>query len=399
MRRWIAGVVVAGVLASACGSGAGVESRRAEDAEESLVDTIPPAETSVDTVPGTALPVDTTAPAAEGSWTVLVYSIADTDLEPYLMEDLDELGTAGSSGALNIVGLVDRAVDHSADPVLGLPDWQGAKLLHIGSGGAEVLSDLGDVVTADPQLLADFITTGITRYPADRYALVLSDHGASWPGLGGDESAGGNGLDLAELRAGIEGGLLGAGVEQLDLLGFDACLMATYEVASAMAPLAERMLASQELEPGHGWDYTVFQMLDADPQTDVDTLASALIDGFERQAASQGTGAEITLSLVDLDRMASVDAAMGDFAGVLAERAAALGATIGRTRAGTLGFGRSPDPAEDTQMVDLGILVSEIGVEALDVSAQADALLRAINDAVLDSVSGAATRGATGLSI
>jgi hypothetical protein len=50
-------------------------------------------------------------------------------------------------------------------------------------------------------------------------------------------------------------------------------------------------------------------------------------------------------------------------------------------------------------MVDLGILVSEIGVQALNVSDQADSVIRAINDSVVHTVAGAATRGATGLSI
>src|SRR5690606_34862583 len=108
----------------------------------------------------------------------------------------------------------------------------------------------------DPQVLADFIATGMRTFPAEHYALVISDHGASWPGIGPDDSSPGDGvLDLPDLYAGIAAGLDGAdaGVDKLDLLGFDACLMATYEVASTLAPVARRLLASQELEPGHGW--------------------------------------------------------------------------------------------------------------------------------------------------
>lgn len=332
-------------------------------------------------------------------WTVLVYSIADTDLEPFLLDDVTEMGGVGSGPGVNIVSLVDRATDYSSDPVLGLDDWQGGKLLHVQQGSAEVLADLGPVNTGDPQLLADFIATGISEFPAENYALVISDHGASWPGVGGDESTGYDGLNLAELDAGIAGGLAAAGVERLDLLGFDACLMATYEVASTLAPRARRLLASQELEPGHGWDYRVLQMLNDDPSTDVDTLGAALIDGFEAQAREQQTDAEITLSLVDLEQMAVLDAAMDEFTSVLTPRAGALGPVIGRNRSTTLAFGRSPDPSTDSHMVDLGMLVGEIGVDALDVSPQADAVIRALNDLVLDRVAGQATQGATGLSI
>jgi hypothetical protein len=334
-----------------------------------------------------------------GSWTVLTYSIADTDLEPYMMDDLDELGTAGSSESLNLVALVDRASDYSDDPVLGLDDWEGGRILEIRKGKAVVLDDLGDVNTGDPQTLQDFIATGIADYPADHYALVISDHGASWPGVGGDESFDDDVLDLAEIKSGISAGLADAGVDSLDILGFDACLMATYEVASTLAPVAKRMLASQELEPGHGWNYASFSMVTENDGATADELGKALIEGFQQQATSEEDDAEITLSLTDLTAIPALDSAMDTFTTALEQRIAGLAPAVGRTRAQTLGFGSSPDAENDSYMADLGILVSEIGVDALDVSDEADAVIRALNDAVIDRVDGQATRGATGLSI
>src|SRR3546814_8376089 len=66
--------------------------------------------------------------AADGEgWTVLAYSIADTDLEPFLLGDLEEMAGVGSQDGLNIVAMVDRAADYSADPLLGIDDWVGAK--------------------------------------------------------------------------------------------------------------------------------------------------------------------------------------------------------------------------------------------------------------------------------
>ena len=339
-------------------------------------------------------------PAAEsGSWTILTYSIADTDLEPYMMDDLDELGQSGGYDELNLVALVDRSTDYGDEPVLGLDGWDGGKLLEITSGGATELENMGDINTGDPQVLADFITRGITDYPADHYALVISDHGASWPGVGGDESSDLDSLELWELNEAIAGGLEGAGLDKLDLLGFDACLMATYEVASTLAPLADRLLASQELEPGHGWDYSAFAMVGQNGGATVDELGSALIAGFEAQAIDQDDDSEITLSLTDLTQMPAVDAALAEFTGQLIARVDGVAPTVGKTLATTLGFGKSPDPDSESFMTDLGMLAGEIGVDALDVSDAADDLVRAINDAVVDKVDGQATRGATGLSI
>ena len=364
-----------------------------------------PADSAADTDDSATDTDDSTAgiggDGTKKAWTVLTFEIADTDLEPYMMNDVDEMGEVGTGANLNLISFVDRAAAYSSDPVLGLDDWVGGKLLEIEQGSATVLRDIGDVDTGDPSVLAGFIGEGFKNYPAEHYALIISDHGAAWPGVGGDESADGNGLDLAEIYQAVSQGLSDAGVDKLDLLGFDACLMATYEVASALAPLADRMVASQELEPGHGWDYRSLGVVAGDDaaSVDADALGKSIIEGFQAQATSEGTEAEVTLALLDLTKMAEVDSAMAEFAGALAERGAAIAPVIGASRANNLGFGRSPDPAEDTQMTDLGLLAAKIGVEALDVSDQADTLIKAINDVVVHSIDGSATKGATGLSI
>lgn len=334
-----------------------------------------------------------------GTWTVLAYEIADTNLEPFMMNDVGEMGAVGTQDGLNVVAMVDRAAEYTDTAVLGIDDWVGAKVLQIDDGGATELEDLGDTNTGDPAVLANFIATGIADYPADHYSLIISDHGASWPGVGGDESADHDSLDLGEIHEAIASGLETAGVEKLDLLGFDACLMATYEVASELAPVADRMLASQELEPGHGWDYSALGYIPAHGGATADQLGAALIDGFQKQAVDEGDEAQITLSLIDLTRMDAVDSALADFTGGLVEQSADVSPVVGRTLADTLGFGRSPDPQQDSFMSDLGILAGEIGVDSLPVSDAADALVRAINDAVVDRVDGQGTKGATGLSI
>lgn len=335
---------------------------------------------------------------APDSWTILTYEIADTNLEPFMMEDVEEMGRVGSQPGFNLISLVDRAAGYTDTSVLGIPDWVGAKVLQIEPGGrATVLQDLGDLNTGDPDVLADFITAGIREYPAAHYSLIISDHGASWPGVGGDESANLDSLTLGELDQAIGSGLAAAGVEKLDLLGFDACLMATFEVASTMAAHAQRLVASQELEPGHGWDYTALEA--AYRGADVDGVAAAIIDGFANQALVAGTENEITLSSIDLNNFGIVDDAVSAFAAALSERVADVAPTVGRTLASTLGFGSNPDPRYDVNMKDLGILAGEISVDALDVADEADAVVRAINDVVLDKVDGQATRGATGVSI
>ena len=59
---------------------------------------------------------------------------------------------------------------------------------------------------------------------------------------------------LPSLREKVCERMARAGVK-FDFVGFDACLMATYEMAAHMASYADYMVASEELEPGIGWNY------------------------------------------------------------------------------------------------------------------------------------------------
>jgi hypothetical protein len=333
-------------------------------------------------------------------WTVLHYSMADTNLEPFMVSDVTELGEVGSNENLHIRELMDRSAEYGDDELLDQGSWVGARVLDLGAPGtSELVEDLGDVDSADPAVLAAFIADGIEANRAGHYALVISDHGASWPGIGPDEGSDYDVLDLAELTEAISSGLQQAGVDKLDLLGFDACLMANYEVASAVAPLADRLVASQELEPGHGWDYRALDVLADDPDTTADELGAGLIDGFAAQAAEQGTQDQITLAMVDLTRMDAVDEAVSDFAAALTEQSTEVAPAVGRSEATTLAFGKSPDITQDKHLSDLGLLATAIGASAPEVAEQADAVVAALDDAVLQSVDGAATTGATGLSI
>ena len=84
------------------------------------------------------------------------------------------------------------------------------------------------------------------------------------------------------------------------MIGFDACLMATYETASTLQTLADRMVASQELEPGYGWDYTALET--AARGGSVDDVAASILKAYDEQSLSEGES-QVTLSEIDLTKM------------------------------------------------------------------------------------------------
>lgn len=331
------------------------------------------------------------------SWTWLVYMVADNNLEPAALDDLNEMMAVGSTDKLHIVVQSDRADGYTNEGVGGLPDWLTTKRLYVREGVLEEVSDLGELNMGEPSVLADFIEWGVKSYPADRYALIFWDHGGAWPGFGGDDSTPNHDLlDLAELRSGIKDGMTRAGIDGFALIGFDACLMATHETALAMREFGEYQLSSEELEPGHGWDYRSLEILKADPKTQPPELARRIMDGFEAQAAQAGTGQELTLSLLDLTLLGELEAAVNTFAQAAAKTDGTL---IGKQRAQTLGFGKAPDPTQDTHMMDLGQFVAELAQADSSLKGAADAVKAALDKVVIHNLTAPSTTAATGVAI
>lgn len=334
------------------------------------------------------------------SWTFLVYMVADNNLEPAGVSDLQEMMSVGSTDSVNIVVQADRAQGYSADPVGGLGDWTSTKRLLVNGGSLREVADLGEVNMGEPSVLADFIAWGVQEFPADRTAIIFWDHGGAWPGFGGDESTADHDLlSLAELRRAMADGMQAAGLEQFALIGFDACLMATYETAQVMRPFGEYLLASEELEPGHGWDYASLQILASDPSTPPRALGEAIIQGFANQAQASGTANEITLSLTDLYNLGPLDAALASFVTAVAGSMGEHAAVIGQQRYNSLGFGRNPDPTVDTHMVDIGHLLQNLATGNSFFQSHAADIEAALKAAVVAKHNGPVTTGAHGIAV
>ena len=158
--------------------------------------------------------------------------------------------------------------------------------------------NLGKKSMVDPNTLIDFIDYCTKNYPANRYGLILWDHGGgAISGYGYDEqfkSAGSMTLDRVNYA------LKSSGI-QFDFIGFDACLMATLETALVCEPYADYLLASEEAEPGCGWYYTNWLTeLSKNTSTPTVTLAKTIIDDFNNVCRKNYPGCNTTLSVVDL---------------------------------------------------------------------------------------------------
>lgn len=243
------------------------------------------------------------------NWTLMVYLAGDNNLDSAGVADLKEMKTVGSTDRIAVLAQFDRA------------GGRGETVRYCLNSGTPLDKDavqrLGETNMGDPKVLEDFVTWGVTNYPAEHYLLVLWNHGAGWddaniyqgdvfsgaappvsrksrPIVTRGAAAGARVLPLAQARAGIrrtrralfsttvEAAVKQRGIayddqaqdfldnielkrvmtrikrklrRKIDILGMDACLMSMAEVAYQLRDVADYSVASEESEPGDGWPY------------------------------------------------------------------------------------------------------------------------------------------------
>lgn len=336
---------------------------------------------------------------ATDGWTVLVYMMADNTLESFAIGNLDEMAAVGSGQGLNLVVQIDRAGRYSSAPIGSIPAPTSSHALRllVGKNAFTLLGDLGDIDSGAPAALADFIAWGVRAYPARHYALVLWDHGGAWlGGYGEDESHHGSGLSIPELSQAIASGLEQAGVARLGLVGLDACLMGTYEVAKGLEGTAEYLLASEETEPGTGWDYRALAIVQQDAGAEPLTVGKRIADAYRASAPDEEA---LTLSLVDLGNLAGLDAAIDAMAQVAPTIPVDAVVPVGRTRAQALEFGYLPMGLARFNQVDLGDFWSGAAEAVPAWAAIGQQVAAGLAGAVVYQVRGVATANAGGLSV
>ncbi|MGQ9786242.1 MAG: clostripain-related cysteine peptidase [Anaerolineae bacterium] len=252
-------------------------------------------------------------------WTVLLYYAADNNLEPFIMRKLNRIEMIGSTPEVNFIALVDRHPHYWA----GSDNWSDTRLLRIEKDDnlftvtSPTVRKLGELNTGSAETLERFIAWGITTYPARHYALVISDHGGGWQGVASDETSKGQMISPAGLVQALERGLRTAVVDRLDLLVFDACLMAELEVWALLSPYVRYGVASEEITYGlKGFDRAM-RDLSANPAMKAEELGAQIVQYFEESYTGDTTGSTLTMSEIDLDRLPAVQRAMDNLAQVL----------------------------------------------------------------------------------
>lgn len=386
-----------------------------------------------------------------------------TTLLVYLLgSDLESGGDLGTSNLLEMLAakgsthtriVITTGGADKVDPAGLVTSWKTVKRFELAEGKLKELADLGAQNMDSGSTLQDFVTWGVRTYPADRTMLMMWDHGGGYYGFGNDENFPDDGEPMMRMHvmaAALQGAKAATGVT-LDYIGFDACLMATLEVAKILQPYARYLGASQELEPGLGWDWTtVVETASRQPAPSIPEFGrAAAIAYHDKQMRSSPGGSlvpfssdNVTFSIIDLARIPALLERLDEWARAVhayhdsapklakagsagifwppmfkrprqmaksistatASAAVAEDETVERwkqvamARLSTLAFGGSPNMKEALDLVDLGQFAALLFDQGIAAGPQA-ALQQALQDAVLFNITGSKARSAQGLSI
>ena len=343
--------------------------------------------------------ISTPEPNAEaGTWAIYWY-LCGSDLE-----------SNGGFATSDLMEMMEVALPENVRVVIqtgGAKTWQNnvvdADILQryvYDSEGLTLVDELPPASMGDAATLTDFLRYCKQNYPAEKTAVLFWNHGGgSVSGAAFDERYGYDSLTLDEMQTAF--GRVWEADENnppLELVGFDTCLMATVDVAGTFAGTARYLVASEEVEPANGWDYTGWLgALAADPAMDGAALGEVICDAYYAGCQAVGTHSNATLSLTDLTRTGPLLEAYEAFgAEALAAACEDPGffSRFARIAAQSENYGGNTREQGYTNMVDLGHMARQ----STGLLQTAGDVLNALEDCVLYRVSGPYRAESTGLS-
>ena len=346
--------------------------------------------TEVSAAAHTRYGADFSSPYSSSDTWVIYWYLCGTDLETNegaASDDLAELMKVQLPPNVKVViqtGGADRWHTN------GIPTGAVGRFVY-DSDGLHSLGVSADVNMGSEEGLADFLRFGKENFSADHSVFVFWDHGGG--------SAGGICLDeryqtmisLDEVHDAFDS-VYGANPDNppFEVIGFDACLMATVDTLNSVHGFSRYMVASQETEPGCGWNYNGWVgALARDPSMGGAALGKVICDTYMDGCREYDVDDIATLSLSDVSKAPELFNAYGAY-GVEALQAAAenprqLFSQLSRGAEAAENYGGNTREQGYYDMVDMGGLARNTQSA---MPATTGRLLSALDDCVLYRVNG-----------
>ncbi len=268
---------------------------------------------------------------ALAEWTFMVYLDADNNLEGAGVEDMNEMERVGSTDKVNIIVQMDRI--EGEDTSNG--DWTDGRRYRVEKDddvqtiSSTPLMELPEPNMGDPATLVEFARWTVENFPAKRYALVLWDHGGAFRGICYDDTVPGSDtydmLNMSDLHQATREIYQLIGNRRIDLIGFDACLMAQIAVLYEIKDFGHVAAASGFNEPGDGWPYEeilgpLVTKPDMGPQELATIISREYIYSYENGQDDPQDYPMVTMAGFDLTKMNEVLQSLDQLSEELATR-------------------------------------------------------------------------------
>lgn len=231
-----------------------------------------------------------------------------------------DLESNSGAASMDIVEMMESGVDTSKNNILvytgGTKRWAiesipatENSIYKLENGEFSLVKSFDSLNMGESDTLTEFLDYGLLNYSADEYGLILWNHGAG-PMIGyGVDEVHGDLLEMSEITKALSDSGFGSD-NKLEFLGFDACLMGSIETAWTVKDYANFLIASQETEPGTGWNYAFLEKLNY--YDEGHHIGQAIIDSYfsgyeEIVSLYPQLEADLTLSCMDLSKIADVE--------------------------------------------------------------------------------------------
>jgi hypothetical protein len=322
------------------------------------------------------------------NWTLLVYMVGSDIVEDGIT-DLGEMKAAGNTDSINIVAMLGGST---------LAGWE-TPTTSIFVNGNEIAQDFVPSVPhmANSTNITEFINWGVSNYPAEKYMLLFYNHGMDIRGFGWDNTVD-KSSSVGDIQTGIANSDFIKNDNKFEVLGFDACLMASFEVQSALRNFAKYYVASEETEPYHAWNWTpIITAMNTQADLNGAELGKIIVDEYMQQSKDEKTE-HVTLSVTDLSKINNLETALEQL--VLSLDDDLYVSNFMKARANSEEYHKvisTPELSDD--MVDIGDLVKHLKALEPTIEDKVDSVLARIDEAVIYERSDSTRPRATGISM
>lgn len=230
---------------------------------------------------------DDPLPPNTKAWTLMFYFAADNELENTERQKRDKvLKACGKNPHVNITVFWDGFKRNDTE--------------YLACSG--VKQSKGELNSGNAKTLTDFVAWSRQLYPASNYALTISDHGQGIRGFAQDYTDAG----LIELK---DSAVLSS-MPKLDVLFFDACLMAQIEAIYQLQNVSRYFVAHQSVSFSDSaydpsWFITGYGNVPAiGSTTSANMLARAIAETYTTHATAKKL--PVNTSVIDADRITQV---------------------------------------------------------------------------------------------